>query len=74
MISLFISIVIPLIILGLLLWVIGMLPLDPKIMQVIRVVAIILVVLWLCGIFFGWAPMYGDSPGPALHIPNRHGC
>lgn len=69
MLSLFVSIVIPLIILGLLLWIIGLLPLDAKIMQVIRVVAIVIVVLWLLAIFFGWSP---GVPMPAATV--RHIC
>lgn len=61
MLGMFVSIVVPLIVLGLLLWLIGLLPLDAKIMQVIRAVAIILIVLWLLAFFFGWAPGYSGT-------------
>ncbi len=62
MLSLFVSILMPLIVLGLLLWLVGMLPIDAKIMQIIRVVAIIIVVLWLIGFFFGAVPGYNSAP------------
>jgi hypothetical protein len=42
-----IEIVVALIIIGLLLWLIQQLPLDPMIMTIIRVVLIIGVILWL---------------------------
>jgi hypothetical protein len=42
-----ISLVVTLIIVGLLLWLVGMLPIDPAIKQIIRVIVIIFVVLWL---------------------------
>ena len=46
-----ISIVIVLIVVGVLLWLVGMIPMDALILKVIRVVVIIAVVLWLLRAF-----------------------
>lgn len=51
-----ISIIAVLIILGLVLWLIGYLPIDPGIRKIITVVAVIAVILWLLsllGVFHG---------------------
>lgn len=48
-----ISIVVALVIVGLLLWVISQIPMDPVIARIIRVVVIVVVVLWLLQIFTG---------------------
>ena len=46
-----ISIVLALIVVGILLWLIGMIPMDATIHTIIRVVVIIAVVLWLLRAF-----------------------
>lgn len=69
MISLFVSIVVPLIVLGLIVWVVGLLPIDAKIMTVIRAVAIILVVLWLLGFLFGAVPGYNAPTVAPVRLP-----
>ncbi len=46
-----ISILVVLVLLGLALWVIGQVPLDPWIQKVIRVVVVVFVVLWLLQAF-----------------------
>lgn len=45
--AMLISIVITLIVIGLLLWLIQQLPLDPTIMMIIRVVIIVFAIIWL---------------------------
>jgi hypothetical protein len=56
------QILIVLILLGLLLYVIGLLPIDATIKQIIKAVAIVLVVIWLLGMFFPaidtWSPLF----------------
>lgn len=54
------QILIALILLGLLLYVIGLLPIDPTIKKVIYAVAIVLVVIWILTMFF---PLFGPSGG-----------
>jgi hypothetical protein len=51
--------VIALIIVGVLLWVVDMLPLDPVIKQVIRVVVVLAVVIWLLYFLIGFLPAGG---------------
>ena len=46
-----ISILVVLILIGLVLWVVGQIPLDPWIQKVIRVVVVVFVVLWLLQAF-----------------------
>lgn len=57
-----VSILVPLILAGLVLWAITQFPLDAAIVRIIRVVVIVAVVLWLLGAFFGfpagWAPAW----------------
>lgn len=48
-----ISIIIVLAVVGLLLWAISQIPMDPAIARVIRVVVIVLVCLWLISFLFG---------------------
>lgn len=55
-----ISLVIVLIVVGLLLWLVSMLPLDATIQKIIRVVVIICIVLYLIQVFIG--------PLPDIHI------
>ena len=50
-----ISILVPLVLAALLLWLITQLPLDPTIVKIIRAVVIVAVVLWLLGDFFGFS-------------------
>lgn len=57
-----IELIVALIVIGLLLWVVQMLPIDPAIMQIIRVVMVIFVVLWLLSVLLGYS-----SPFPAHH-------
>lgn len=45
--SMLVSIILALIVLGVVLWAVGQLPLDPTILTIIRVVAVVGVVLWL---------------------------
>jgi hypothetical protein len=53
------NILISLIIIGLLLWVVSVLPIEAGIKQIIRVVVIVLVVIWLLYMLMGMAgPMY----------------
>jgi len=49
----FVSLIVALIILGLVVYLIGLLPIDAAIMQVIRVVAIIVAVLYVLSVLFG---------------------
>jgi len=53
------SIVIALVIVGLLLWVVGQIPIDPAIQKIIRVVVIVCVCLWLFDLFVGSAGSLG---------------
>jgi hypothetical protein len=52
-----IQIVICLIIVGLLLYVVNLLPIEPNIKQIIRVVVIVFIVIWLLYALMGAAPM-----------------
>ncbi len=52
-----ISLVIVLIVVGVLLWLVNsMIPMDPKIKQIINVVVVIACVLWVLSIFVGPIP------------------
>ena len=59
-----ISIVVALIIVGLILWVVSQIPMDPVIARIIRVVVIVCVVLWLLSILMG-----GGSYFPQIGRP-----
>lgn len=48
-----IPIVVTLIVVGVLLWLVGMIPMDATILKVIRILVIICVVLWILSIFLG---------------------
>lgn len=50
-----IEIVVTLIIVGLLLWLVNMLPLDGTIKQLIHGIVIVVVVLWLIGLLLGYS-------------------
>ena len=52
-----IDLIIVLVVVGVLLWAVEKLPMDPAIRQIIRVVAIVVVVLWLLRIFVGDVPL-----------------
>jgi hypothetical protein len=54
------QILISLVLVGLVLWVVGQIPMDPAIAKIIRVVAIVLVVLWLLGV------LMNNVGGPGL--------
>jgi uncharacterized membrane protein len=45
------NVVLILIVIGVLLWLVGMIPMDGTIQKIIRVVVIIAVVLWLLSVF-----------------------
>ena len=53
--SILISVVVTLIIVGVLLWAIPQLPIDPAIAAIIRVVVIVVAVLWVLGALTGYA-------------------
>ncbi len=53
-----IQLVVALIIVGLCLWVVSQIPMDPTIARIIRVVVIVFVCLWLLSLFTG----YGSYP------------
>lgn len=46
-----ISIIVALILVGLALWVVGQIPMDPLVARILRVVVIVLLVLWLLQAF-----------------------
>ena len=52
--STLISVIVTLIVIGLLLYLIGLIPMDGTIKQIIRVVVIIAVVIWLLQTFGYW--------------------
>jgi hypothetical protein len=49
-----IQIVVALCIVGLVLWVVQQIPMDPTIAKIIRVVVIVVVCLWLLSLLAGW--------------------
>lgn len=53
-----VEILIVLIVVGLLLWVVEQIPMDPAIARIIRVVVIVLVCLWLISVLLGFLPGY----------------
>jgi hypothetical protein len=55
-----ISVLITLVVIGVILWLVNsLIPMDPKIKQVLNVVAIIFVCLWLLSVFGLWhAPVF----------------
>jgi hypothetical protein len=55
-----ISLLVPLVLAGLILWAITQFPLDATIVRIIRVVVIVAVVLWLLGVFFGFPAGWAD--------------
>ncbi len=61
-----IEIVIVLCIVGLLLWIVSQIPMDPTIARIIRVVVIVIVCLWLLTLLSG---MFSGLPG--MNLPRR---
>jgi hypothetical protein len=51
------QLIIVLVIVGLVLWIITMIPIDPFIVRVIRVVVIVAVCLWLLSLVTGYMPI-----------------
>lgn len=64
--ALLVQLVISLVIIGLVLWVVGQLPIDDTIKRIINVVVIVCVVLWLLSVLLGY------SGGVVYPVP-RHG-
>lgn len=56
---LLVSIIVPLVIVGLVLWVISQIPMDPTIARIIKVVVVVFVCLWLLNLV---VPMIGNGP------------
>ena len=56
-----VDLLIALILLGLLLYIVGLIPIDPTIKKIITAVVIVLVVIWIIGLFY--PPMHGRFPG-----------
>lgn len=57
----FINLLVVLIVMGLLLWVVSLIPMDPTIKQIIHVVVIVFVCLWLIYVLLGYSngvPMF----------------
>jgi uncharacterized membrane protein YhaH (DUF805 family) len=61
-----IEIIIVLVIVGLALWVIQQIPMDPAIARIIRIVVIVAVVIWLLYVLAGFLPNGAPLPRP-LH-------
>jgi hypothetical protein len=55
-----IQILVALILLGLILYIVGFLPIDATIKKIINAVAIVLVAIWILGMFFPavWSPVF----------------
>jgi hypothetical protein len=52
-----ISLIIPIVIVGVLLWAINAyIPMDPKIKQILNIVVVIALVIFLLSLFWGYAP------------------
>lgn len=51
-----ISVLIVLIVVGLLLWILSLIPMDATIKQIVHVVVIVCVALWLISVLLGYAP------------------
>lgn len=60
-----ISILIALILLGLLLYIVNLLPIDPTIKKVIVAVAVVLVAIWVIQLLFGGFALF-PAGGPPL--------
>lgn len=60
--ALLIQLVVVLIIVGLLLWVITQIPMDPAIARIIRMLVIVFVVIWLLYVLLGYGGIVGGAP------------
>jgi ABC-type siderophore export system fused ATPase/permease subunit len=58
-----VGLLIALVIIGLILWLVSQLPIDPTIHRIIQIVVIILVILWLAGALLG-VPLLNYRIGP----------
>ena len=56
--SVIVSIIVWLVIGGLVWWLIGMLPIDAKLKQIIQVLMIVLFILLLVGLLYGSVPLF----------------
>ena len=68
MISLLVSVLVVLLIVGLILWAVSQFPIDPMIAKVIRVVLIVVVCIWLIYLLLGFLPPTGGGVLP-YHRP-----
>lgn len=53
-----IQVIITLVIVGLILWVVSQIPMDPTIARIIRVIVIVCVCLWLLSMLIGYTPVF----------------
>ena len=60
-----IEVVVALAIVGLILWVISQIPMDPTIARIIRVVVIVFVCIWLLTLL---VPMLSNTPGTGTNL------
>lgn len=51
------TIIVALVIVGVALYLIGLIPMDPRILNAIRAIVILLVVLWIFSVLFGWTSL-----------------
>jgi len=58
-----VQIIVALVIVGLVLWVVQQLPIDPAIMRIIRVVVVVVVCVWLLILLLN---MFGGVSGPVF--------
>lgn len=47
------QLIVVLVMIGLVLWLVGQLPIDPRMLRIIHVVVVVFVVLWLLQVFIG---------------------
>jgi hypothetical protein len=57
-----IQLIIMLVVVGLILWVLGQIPMDATIARIIRVVIIVVVCIWLLYFLVGYLPAGGYGP------------
>jgi hypothetical protein len=56
-----VGLLVAILIIGLILWVISLLPLAPPIQRILQIVVVVFVLLWLISVFFG-------GVGPVLRV------
>lgn len=61
------SLLVALLIVGVILWAVGQIPMDPTIAKVIRVVVIVVVLIWLIYFLAGLLGGVGPYPYPYYH-------